>query len=126
MKSRHTLPERLVAASLSNASLIFTQHGRDLPGTPDFVFRAERVAVFVHGCYWHRHYRCARATTPSKDSFTWLRRFAKNVRHDQSVTHRLRVLGWKTYVVWECEVLLDADGASRGIAGALGDHATGI
>ena len=89
MRSTNTMPERLLAKALSDRGLAFVTHERGLPGTPDLVFQNDRLAVFVHGCYWHRHHGCDRARLPKTDTVGWLKRFAKTVDHDQVVASRL-------------------------------------
>jgi DNA mismatch endonuclease (patch repair protein) len=73
-------------------------------GKPDFVFRCERVAVFVDGCFWHRHRGCKYAYTPKSRLEFWLPKFARNAERDREVTRVLRREGWKVVRVWECEL----------------------
>lgn len=104
MRSRHTRPERLLARELRLQGLNFAHHCSQLPGTPDIVFGDERIAVFVHGCYWHRHVKCQHANLPSLNSLAWARRFSTTVQRDQLVLQELRRLGWRPFVAWECEI----------------------
>jgi DNA mismatch endonuclease (patch repair protein) len=76
---------------------------RDLPGSPDIANRCRKWAVFVHGCFWHRHAGCRRTTTPSRNRAFWLEKFAANVRRDAKVQRQLREEGWRVEVIWECE-----------------------
>jgi len=71
-------------------------------GKPDFVFRSERVAVFVDGCFWHRHPGCRFAATPKSRPEFWLPKFERNVARDRLVTRTLRSAGWRVVRVWEC------------------------
>lgn len=105
MKSRNTIPEVLLADAFDDLDLDYTRHERSLPGTPDIVFPHERVAVFVHGCYWHRHANCPRASIPKKDPMVWVARFEEMVRRDQRNIKALRADGWRVYVAWECDIL---------------------
>lgn len=123
MRSTNTLPERLLAEALSARGLDFATHKRDLPGTPDLVFQNDRLAVFVHGCYWHRHHQCERARLPKSDTVGWLRRFADTVTHDQAVADNLRGAGWLVQVAWECEILADPDKVALDVARARAAHA---
>jgi DNA mismatch endonuclease (patch repair protein) len=91
----------------------FRQHGitgwrRNAPvfGKPDFVFPRERIAVFVDGCFWHRHSGCKFAYTPKSRVEFWLRKFDNNVARDKLVTHTLRRAGWKIVRIWECDLVL--------------------
>jgi len=73
-------------------------------GKPDFVFPREKLAVFVDGCFWHRHPGCKFAYTPKSRPEFWQRKFDSNVRRDKIVTRELRNCGWRTLRVWECEL----------------------
>ena len=73
-------------------------------GKPDFVFRRERVAVFVDGCFWHRHPGCKYAYTPKSRLEFWLPKFERNVARDREVTRALRKTGWRVVRVWECDL----------------------
>jgi DNA mismatch endonuclease (patch repair protein) len=80
------------------------RRGQALTGKPDFVFRRERVALFVDGCFWHRHPGCKFAYTPKSRREFWLPKLAQNVARDRRVTRSLRKDGWKVRRVWECEL----------------------
>lgn len=81
----------------------FRVHNRDLPGSPDIANRSRKWAVFVHGCFWHRHPGCKRTTTPSRNREFWLQKFKANVARDARVQAALRAAGYRVVVVWECE-----------------------
>lgn len=83
--------------------LRFRLHRSDLPGKPDLVFPKHGVVVFVHGCFWHRHAGCAKASTPKTKSEFWREKFRRNVKRDRQTDRRLRELGWRVEVIWECE-----------------------
>jgi DNA mismatch endonuclease (patch repair protein) len=73
-------------------------------GRPDFVFPREKIAVFVDGCFWHRHPGCKFAYTPKSRLKFWLRKFQNNVTRDKIVMRALRKTGWQTVRIWECEL----------------------
>lgn len=102
IRGADTTPERLVRSYLHRAGLRFRLHARDLPGSPDVLLPRWRTAVFVHGCYWHRHRGCRFATTPSTNRAFWRRKFAANEARDRRNVRRLRALGWRVITVWEC------------------------
>jgi DNA mismatch endonuclease (patch repair protein) len=81
----------------------FRVHNRDLAGSPDVANRRRKWAVFVHGCFWHRHAGCKRTTTPSRNRKFWLQKFEANVARDARVQEVLRTQGYRVLVVWECE-----------------------
>lgn len=78
-------------------------HDETLPGRPDLVFRRRRKAIFVHGCFWHRH-RCeAGRSLPASNREYWQAKFRRNVRRDRRALADLRAAGWQVLVVWECQ-----------------------
>jgi DNA mismatch endonuclease (patch repair protein) len=82
----------------------FRLHRKDLPGNPDIVLPKYSTVIFVHGCFWHRHAGCPRATTPASRPEFWLPKFRRTVERDRENQDRLRELGWKVIVLWECEL----------------------
>lgn len=98
-----TEPERLVRRFLSSAGLRFRTQNRDLPGSPDVANRSKKWVVFVHGCYWHHHAGCRRATVPTRNRAFWLAKFRTNRRRDRRVVLELEEAGFIVCVVWECE-----------------------
>lgn len=98
-------PELVVRHYLSAAGLRFRTHNRDLPGSPDVANRSRRWAIFVHGCFWHHHSGCPRATVPSRNRAFWLSKFRDNRRRDRRVVSQLERAGFTVAVVWECEVM---------------------
>lgn len=102
VRGKDTRPERIVRRVLHGMGLRFRLHVRALPGSPDLVLPRHRAVVFVHGCFWHRHARCKRTTTPATRRRFWLEKFAANRERDQRVRRHLRRLGWRVLVVWEC------------------------
>ncbi|WP_074447636.1 very short patch repair endonuclease [Bradyrhizobium yuanmingense] len=104
VRQRHTKPELNLRQALHRIGLRYRLHRRDLPGTPDIVFVRSRVAVFVNGCFWHRHPGCSKATTPKLRARFWREKFEGNVARDRRAQSQLRKMGWKVVVVWECQV----------------------
>jgi DNA mismatch endonuclease (patch repair protein) len=81
----------------------FRLHRKDLPGKPDIVLPKHRLCIFVHGCFWHRHPGCVRASTPQSNKEFWTRKLAGNVERDQCNAMELAKSGWRVSVIWECE-----------------------
>jgi DNA mismatch endonuclease (patch repair protein) len=75
----------------------------DLPGSPDFANRGAKWALFVHGCYWHHHTGCSRATIPKNNKGFWRAKFADNKRRDARTARVLRAAGFRVVTVWECQ-----------------------
>lgn len=103
IRQADTAPELLVRAALRQAGLRYRIRNRDLPGSPDVANRSARWAVFVHGCYWHRHDGCPRSTTPKRNGDLWRAKFDANVARDARAMESLRERGFRVLVVWECE-----------------------
>jgi DNA mismatch endonuclease (patch repair protein) len=103
VKSRDTTPELVVRRLVHALGWRFRLHRRDLPGSPDLVLPRLGKAIFVHGCFWHRHRCPAGQSTPASRRKYWLDKFRRNVERDSSNLRRLRRLGWKVLVVWECQ-----------------------
>ena len=101
--SKDTSPEVAVRSHLHRAGLRFSLHRKNLPGTPDLVLPKRAAAVFVHGCYWHRHKGCRFTTTPKTNIEFWQKKFCENLERDRRHTTALRKLGWRVFVVWECQ-----------------------
>lgn len=108
VRSKNTAPEIRVRRAAHAIGLRFRLGRRDLPGSPDLVFPRHSLAVFVHGCFWHRHPGCRRASMPATRLDFWEVKFAKNVARDQAAVTTLHGRGWKTLVIWECETKSDA------------------
>ena len=103
IRSINTKPERLVRSALHGLGFRYRLHRKDLPGTPDLVLPKYRSVILVHGCFWHRHPGCRFAYSPKSRPSFWAAKFAANVARDQNDLRRLRSLGWRPIIVWECQ-----------------------
>jgi DNA mismatch endonuclease, patch repair protein len=104
IRSRHTAPERAVEGALRALGYRVGRHESSLPGTPDLVLPRRKLAIFVHGCFWHRHAGCSNCTIPRTNNEFWIKKFAANVARDRQAVRRLRREGWHVMIVWECLV----------------------
>lgn len=118
--AKDTTPEKRVRSLLHRLGFRFRLHRKDLPGKPDIVLPKHAAVIFVHGCFWHRHEGCPRASTPASRRDYWLPKFERTVKRDAENQARLRRLGWRVILVWECE-LRDMDR----LAGRLTDALSG-
>lgn len=118
VRRRDTEPEIAVRKALHKSGFRYRVHNRDLPGSPDVANRSRGWAVFVHGCYWHHHRGCPRATVPKRNREFWLAKFAANRERDQRKTAELESLGYRVFTVWECEAS-DVAGLRRRLIGPL-------
>ena len=103
IRGRNTGPELAVRRIAHRMGLRFRLHRKDLPGRPDLVFPKHRLAVFVHGCFWHRHEGCRHASTPKSRTTFWMTKLAANVARDRRQEEALRAIGWRVLVIWGCE-----------------------
>ena len=102
IRAKNTKPDMRVRRALFSRGYRYRLHRRDLPGTPDIVLPGRRVAIFVHGCFWHRHPHCSLASIPSSRSEFWTGKFAANVARDKRNVDDLIAMGWTVVVLWEC------------------------
>ena len=103
IRNRDTAPEMRVRQIVHSLGYRFRLHRSDLPGTPDLSFPSRQKAVFVHGCFWHQHPRCPRASTPQTNREFWCKKLARNVARDVNQVVTLKKFGWKSLVLWECQ-----------------------
>ncbi len=104
IRAENTRPEVLIRSALHRMGYRFRLHVRTLPGSPDIVLPKLKTVIFVHGCFWHRHPKCKYAYNPKSRIDFWQTKFRRNVERDQAVIKKLRALGWKVKIVWECQV----------------------
>ena len=103
VKGRDTRPEKLVRSLLHRMGYRFRLHRKDLPGKPDVVLPKHRKIVFVHGCFWHGHEGCRRASRPKSNVEFWNRKIDANIERDARAQRELESSGWKILTVWQCE-----------------------
>ena len=109
VRAKNTTPELAVRRLLTARGARYRLHRPDLPGKPDIVLGPRRLAIFVHGCFWHGH-DCARgARIPKTNRDYWLAKVARNRARDAASRAALEAAGWRVETVWECEL---KDGAA--------------
>ncbi len=104
IQGKNTTPERRVRSLLHRCGFRFSLRRKELPGKPDVVLPRFRTAMFVHGCFWHRHAGCRNAVLPKTRSEFWSRKLSANVERDRQNVRDLKRLGWRVLIVWECEL----------------------
>lgn len=113
IKGRDTKPEMTARRALYGAGLRYRLHARDLPGRPDIVFRGRRIAILVHGCFWHQRPdpSCKLARMPKTRRDFWEPKLQGNRARDEANKLALEGCGWRVIEIWECG--LNADGITR-------------
>ncbi|HDZ75672.1 MAG TPA: DNA mismatch endonuclease Vsr [Aurantimonas coralicida] len=109
VRSKNTSPEMRVRRTAHRIGLRFRLHRRDLPGSPDLVFPKYSTVAFVHGCFWHRHPNCQKASLPKTRRQFWKAKFDRNEARDATNENLLRDMGWNVIVIWECMTRSDAE-----------------
>lgn len=102
IKGKNSQPELLVRRLLFASGYRFRLHRRDLPGTPDITMPGRKIAIFVHGCFWHLHQGCRYAKMPATHPDFWKAKLEANVERDRRAVEKLKALGWRVLCVWEC------------------------
>ena len=102
--TKNTGPELAVRRIIWRAGYRYRLHAPELPGRPDIVLRQQRKAIFVHGCFWHGHVRCAKARLPKTRVHYWQEKVGTNTRRDRARIRALRSRGWRVLVVWQCQL----------------------
>lgn len=103
IRSKNTKPEMLVRRYLYANGFRFRVNVKTLPGTPDIVLKKYHTAIFINGCFWHGHV-CQQGRMPKTNVAFWENKIHRNIERDAQVRDQLRALGWRTMVVWECQL----------------------
>lgn len=102
IKSKHTKPEIAVRKILSAEKIKYRLHAK-LPGKPDIIIPKIKKAIFINGCFWHKH-KCKKWVQPKTNKTYWAKKFQTNTERQKNDTIKLRKVGWKTLILWECEI----------------------
>lgn len=104
IRGKDTKPELIVRSQIHAMGYRFRLHVKDLPGKPDILLPRYRTAIFIHGCFWHRHPGCKYAYTPKSRENFWAEKLRKNVERHEKISKELDRLSWRVLIIWECEV----------------------
>ena len=104
IKSRDTTPEMIVRRLLFSMGYRYRVNAKKLPGKPDIVFTRKRKAIFVHGCFWHRHSGCRYTTMPKTNTDFWKNKFERTQERDKENCQSLKAISWDYLIIWECAV----------------------
>ena len=119
VRSKDTSIEVKVRKYLFHEGFRFRKNDKKLPGKPDVVLPKYRTVIFVHGCFWHRHEGCKRASMPATRVEFWQTKFNKNVENDSKNMLLLSDLGWHVIVLWECEIKKDFEDVMKCVVSEL-------
>lgn len=104
IRAENTVPEVLLRRLLHRAGYRFRLHKVELPGKPDLAFPSRKAVIFVHGCFWHQHHTCMDGHIPESRRDYWVPKLNRNIERDKQVIRKLKAIGWRVLVVWECEL----------------------
>ena len=104
IKGKDTSIEIMVRKYLFKEGFRYRKNDKRLPGKPDIVLPKYHTAIFIHGCFWHRHPGCKDATTPKSRTDFWKSKFSKNILNDSINQEKLKTAGWNIVILWECEI----------------------
>lgn len=104
VRSQNTKPEIVVRKMASALGFKYRLNAKNLPGKPDLSNKSRKKAIFVHGCFWHRHANCKMASTPASNMEYWTKKFESNVVRDRKNMAQYKSMDWKILVIWECEL----------------------
>ncbi|WP_289077665.1 DNA mismatch endonuclease Vsr [uncultured Parasutterella sp.] len=104
IQSRNTKPELFVRSILHRMGYRFRLNRKDIFGHPDIVLPKWRIAIFVHGCFWHGHQNCPKSKLPSTNTEFWASKISGNIERDRLVKDTLIGLGWRVLVIWQCSM----------------------
>lgn len=103
IRSKNTKPEEMVRKYLFAKGFRYRKNVKKLPGSPDIVLPKYKTVIFVNGCFWHKH-DCPRFVWPSSNQEYWIPKIQKNVERDEANYQQLKNLGWRVFIVWECQL----------------------
>ena len=104
VRSKGSQPELFVRKLVYELGYRYRLHAKELPGCPDLVFRSRFKVIFMHGCFWHRHAKCALARMPKSRVEFWQPKLDGNKKRDEKNKRRLWRAGWKVLTIWECQL----------------------
>src|SRR5712692_4559741 len=104
IRSGNTQPEKAVRSVVHRMGYRFRLHVSTLPGKPDVVLPRHKKIILIHGCFWHGHVCCLKGRPPKSNLGFWVPKLAANRKRDRCVAAKLRRLGWKVLVIWQCQL----------------------
>ena len=103
IRSKHTKPEKVVRKILRELGFNYKLHVKNLPGKPDIIVPERKTAIYINGCFWHRHKHCRKATMPKTNIKYWKDKLNRNVIKQSEDLASIKGMGWKSLIIWECQ-----------------------
>lgn len=125
IRGKDTSPEKRLRSLLHRAGYRFRLHDSNLPGKPDIVLPKYKTAIFVNGCFWHRHPGCPNATTPKTRQDFWDKKFRDTIERDERTRCALKARSWNVITVWECELKKEAEWTAQEVVKKIRGGADG-
>ena len=121
IKSKNTKPEMYIRKLIFSLGYRYRIHSKSVPGHPDLWLRKHNVAIFVNGCFWHRHNGCKYAYTPKTRKEFWEQKFSNNIQRDADVLNELKAKKIRTLIIWECTInkMMSSDSTQKEITQAI-------
>ncbi len=107
--SKNTKPELKIRSALHRHGFRFRLYRKDIPGCPDITLSKYKTVILIHGCFWHQHPGCKKATIPKNNHDFWHVKLNENIKRDERIIMKLQELGWKVIVIWECDIKRDLE-----------------
>lgn len=107
ISGKDTKPEILVRKLLFAKGFRFRKNDKRLPGSPDIVLPKYKTVIFIHGCFWHNHLGCKRSKLPKTNEDFWKKKISENVARDNINIDKIKKMGWKVIIIWQCELEKD-------------------
>jgi len=104
IRNKHTKPEIAVRKLLRGLGFQYKLHIKNMPGKPDIIVSKHKAAIFINGCFWHQHKNCKKAIMPKTNLRYWKKKLINNVSKQKKDLSLLRKSGWKSLVIWECQI----------------------
>ena len=104
IRSKYTEPEQKIRKLLTAGNIKYRLHVNKLPGKPDIVISAKKIAIFINGCFWHQHEHCRYAVMPKSNLNYWKTKLEKNIVKQKEAIRQLKKISWKSLTIWECQV----------------------
>lgn len=104
IKSTRTAPEMIVRRFMHKNGLRYRVNKKNMPGCPDIVLKKYNAVVFVNGCFWHLHDNCRYVKIPKTNTEWWLEKLKQNKIRDEANIVKLREMGWRVFIIWECQL----------------------